>query len=79
MTGSIQEKNGKWYLVISYKDTQNKWKTKWQSTNLPIKGNKKAAESLLDSVYTKREFCGIIGVSKQEGKERWKVSIIDMT
>ena len=47
MTGSIQEKNGKWYLVISYKDTQNKWKTKWQSTNLPIKGNKKAAESLL--------------------------------
>ena len=47
MTGSIHEKSGKWYVVISYKDKNNKWKTKWRSTGLDIKGNKKAAERIL--------------------------------
>ena len=47
MTGSIQGKNGKWYMVISYKDMQNNWKTKWKSTGLSVRGNKKLAEQML--------------------------------
>lgn len=47
MTGSVQEKNGKWYLVILYKDSQNKWKTKWQSTGLlsPSRKNRQKKEA----------------------------------
>ena len=47
MTGSIQGKNGKWYMVISYKDMQNNWKTKWKSTGLSVRVNKKLAEQML--------------------------------
>ena len=47
MTGSLQEKNGFWYTVIAYKDAEDKWRYKWESTKLPIKGNKKKAEAIL--------------------------------
>jgi len=47
MTGSLQEKNGFWYTVIAYKDADDKWRYKWESTRLPIKGNKKKAEAIL--------------------------------
>ena len=47
MTGSIHEKAGQWYVVVSFKDNTNKWKTKWISTGLDIKGNKRAAEKMM--------------------------------
>lgn len=47
MTGSIQEKNGFWYTVIAYKDSNGRWKYKWQSTKLSVVGNKKRAEAIL--------------------------------
>ena len=40
MTGSIQEKNGKYYTVLNIKDKNGKYKKKWQTTGLPVKGNK---------------------------------------
>ena len=42
VAGHLQEKNGLYYMVVSYKR-----KTKWFSTGLPIKGNKKKAEQML--------------------------------
>jgi len=39
--GHLQEKKGKYYIVLSYKDETGKRKTKWQSTGLAVKGNKK--------------------------------------
>ena len=47
MTGSIQEKNGKYYTVLNIKDKNGKYKKKWQTTGLPVKGNKRKAEQIL--------------------------------
>lgn len=46
MTASLQEKKGKFFIVVSYKEN-NKWKTKWVKTGLDVKGNKKKAKELL--------------------------------
>jgi hypothetical protein len=35
------------YIVLTYKDEQDKAKSKWISTKLPVKGNKKKAEAML--------------------------------
>lgn len=47
IAGHLQEKNGYFYAVLSYKDTNNKRKTKWIPTGYPVKGNKKKAETFL--------------------------------
>ena len=47
MTGSLQQKNGKYYAVINSLDNQGKRKQKWIATNLTVKGNKKRAEQFL--------------------------------
>lgn len=48
VTGSIQEKNGKYYAVISYKDDYGKRKQKWINTGYTLRGNKKKAERFLE-------------------------------
>ncbi len=50
MTGSIQEKNGKYYAVLSYKDGDGIRKRKWVGTGLPVRGNKKRAEAMLAEI-----------------------------
>ena len=40
-----KKKNGIYYVVLTYKTYDGKRKTKWQSTGLPTKGNKKASRS----------------------------------
>lgn len=47
MTGSVQEKNGKYYAVLNLIDTNGKRKQKWISTGLDTKGNKRKAEQIL--------------------------------
>ena len=47
MTGSLQQKNGKYYAVINLTDQNGKRKQKWISTGYEIKGNKKKAEQFL--------------------------------
>ena len=46
MTGSLQEKNGKFYMVLNTQ-VNGKRKLKWISTGLTVKGNKRQAEQLL--------------------------------
>ena len=41
ITGHLQEKNGRYYMVLNLKNENNKWKPKWIATGLLIKGNKK--------------------------------------
>lgn len=48
VTGSVQKKNGKWYLVINLYDQNSNRKQKWINTKLEIRGNKKNAEQLLE-------------------------------
>ena len=47
IAGHLQEKKGYYYAVLSFKGADNKRKTKWISTGLPVKGNKKKAEAFL--------------------------------
>lgn len=47
VAGHLQDKNGIFYVVLSYPDTTGKRKAKWISTGLPVKGNKKKAEKML--------------------------------
>lgn len=47
VAGHLQEKNGIFYMVLSYPDTSGKRKSKWISTGLSVKGNKKKAEQML--------------------------------
>lgn len=46
MTGSLQTKGDKYYIVLNIYD-KNKRKTKWIQTGLTVKGNKRKAEQLL--------------------------------
>ena len=41
VAGHLQEKSGIYYMVLTYPDLSGKRKTKWISTKLPVKGNKK--------------------------------------
>lgn len=47
VAGHLCEKKGYYYIVLNYTNSYGKRKTKWISTGLPIKGNKKRAEKLL--------------------------------
>ena len=42
-TGSVQEKNGRFYFVINLYDAHGKRKIKWISTGLTVRGNKRKA------------------------------------
>jgi hypothetical protein len=46
MTGSLQVKNNKYYMVLNIK-VNGKRKPKWIATGLDVKGNKRKAESML--------------------------------
>ena len=50
VAGHLQEKNGIYYMVLSYPSASGKRKSKWISTKLPAKGNKKKAEKMLAEV-----------------------------
>lgn len=41
VAGHLQEKNNFYYIVLSYKDETGKRRTKWESTGLPVKKNKR--------------------------------------
>ena len=61
MTGSLQVKNGKYYMVLN--STENgKRKQKWISTGLPEKGNKRKAEQMLREKLTEEEYA--LGIAK---------------
>lgn len=50
MTGRLTVKNGKYYVVISYKDEHRKNKQKWTATGLDAKNNKRAAEEVMREI-----------------------------
>lgn len=56
MTGNLHVKNDKYYIVLSFKNDAGKWKRKWISTGLPVKGNNKAkAKQMLKDTLEKYE------------------------
>ena len=47
VAGHLREKKGNYYIVLNYTGSDGKRKVKWKTTGLPIKGNKKRAEEML--------------------------------
>lgn len=52
-TASLQEKNGIWQMKFSYKEN-GKWKSKWKTTGLKVKDNKKKYAKEIMDVELKR-------------------------
>lgn len=52
MSGSIQTKNGKLYIVVSYKDENGKSVRKWHSTGLTERGNKRKAKEIMQEILS---------------------------
>lgn len=55
MTGRLATKKGLFYCVLSYRDKNGEWKQKWIPTGLTERGNKKAAQQILQQ--TIMEYC----------------------
>ncbi len=47
VAGHLREKRGYYHIVLSYTDENGKRQTPSKSTGLPVKGNKKRAEAML--------------------------------
>ncbi len=47
MTGSLQKKNNRYFIVLNFKGSDGKNKTKWFKTGLTVHGNKRRAEEML--------------------------------
>ena len=52
VAGHLREQNGIYQIILSWKDSDGKRRNKQISTGLPIKGNKKRAETMLLKVRT---------------------------
>lgn len=52
VTGNLQIKNGKYYVIVNLYDHNGKRSIKWVSLGLDSKGNKKAAKSLTSELDT---------------------------
>jgi hypothetical protein len=50
VSGHLRERDGILYMVLSYTDEDGKRHTPCRSTHLPVKGNKKRAEAMLDQL-----------------------------
>ena len=48
VAGHLRDRNGTWYIALSYKDRSGKKKSFLKTTGLPVKGNKKKAEKMLN-------------------------------
>jgi len=47
VSGSLQIKNKRYYMVLSIRNSEGKLKSKWIKTGLPTKGNNKKAKQML--------------------------------
>ena len=55
VTGHLRDKNGIYQIILNYKDAKGKYRTKSVSTGLPVRGNKKRAEDMLQAERKKFE------------------------
>ncbi len=65
VAGHLQEKGDLYYMVLSYKDENGKRHQPWFPTGLPVKGNKRRAEKMLDEMRSSFVIPKVI--SKQSG------------
>lgn len=78
MTGSLIDRNGVWYCVLYYKDEFGNRKQKWVSTGLKVRGNKREANKILESLLEQNsdlDYSGqkLVEPSKPAAKETIQV------
>ncbi len=74
MTGSLQIKNDLFYEVLNFKDKNGKRKQKWIPLHLPVKGNKRKAESILQKLimqYQELEYIEPVKMLLSQYIEKW--------
>jgi integrase len=67
MTGRLHIRNGKYCIILSYKNADGKARQKWVQTDLPEKNNKRKAEQLLGKAIA--DFEESITKPKEEGAD----------
>lgn len=67
VAGHLRKQNGIYQMILSYYDTNGKRRTKSISTHLPVKGNKRKAEEMLQKA--RQEFVPPMACEKA-GKEK---------
>lgn len=65
MTGRLEVKGGKYYVVISYKDEEGKYKNKWVATGLNEKNNKRAATDMMREIVSQFEQGELLTTQKE--------------
>ena len=72
MTGSLQIKNDKYYIIVNLKEN-GKRKQKWIATGLDVKGNKRKAEQLLRETLLECERAPARPVSNRTPQPHYEV------
>ena len=77
VAGHLREKSGYYYAVLNYNDALGNRKTKWISTGLTVKGNKKRAEAVLSEERRKFQPDEAIGgdILFADFMEQWLIVI----
>ena len=60
--GSLQQKHGTWYVVVSYKDEFGKPKTRWINTNLRVDNNKTIAKKEMNKILKNLDMSKILPI-----------------
>jgi len=68
VAGHLQEKRGIYQMALSWKDCDGNRKRKSVSTGLPVKGNKKRAEAMLQKTRQEHEEMLTLAQQKSIGK-----------
>ena len=55
VAGHLRERGGYYHIVLSYTDENGQRKTPSKATGLPVKGNKKRAEAMLQKARMEKE------------------------
>lgn len=74
MTGRLAVKGGKYYVVISYKDENGKYKNKWIATGLDERNNKRAATDMMREIVSQYENGTLSFAEKKQPQEAIKES-----
>lgn len=74
MTGRLAVKGDKYYVVISYKDENGKYKNKWIATGLDERNNKRAATDMMREIVAQFEQGILPTVQKKADRTRESVS-----
>lgn len=79
MYSNLRERNGKYTIVIGYKDENGAWHEKTKKTGLAVKGNKRKAEAMMEEYLAAFEQNRTLMPIEQPNQEIKSIKEIDAT